>query len=156
MDDELREMTCQKMNLDSMSRMLRVPKHRIVLRLAQMGLDIPGKVPIDTLRLFRLWKDSRHTVCTIARELSVPEYLVYRASSLYGMPKRRRIILGIAEEEAPGPEEEQASLDSLRLAPSVEREAARVRARWTESERYLRRVQRVQPLTYDRVGIGVA
>lgn len=147
-DNELREMVRCGVTLDGMSRMIGVAKANIVRRLAELRLDIPGKVPIDTLLLFRLWHDPRQTVCGIARVLGVRDRIVYRAAERYGLPKRTRIILGCAEDEAPDDEEAAASLDSLRLAPSVERLAAQIRAGWSESERYLRRVQRVQPVTY--------
>jgi hypothetical protein len=148
-DNELRSMVTCRVSLEGMERMLGKPKHVIVQRLAEIGCEIPGKLPIDTLTLFRMWHDRRYTVNDIAQHFRVSPKIVYRAAERYGLPKRSRIIVGRSLDDAVDDDEEAASQSSLRLAPSTERLAAPIRDSWSDEVRYLRRVQRVQPLTYD-------
>lgn len=153
MDDvKLRSMSASRMTLDAMSVALGKPRHEIVKRLAELGCEIPEKIQVDTLALFRMWHDRRHTVTSIAQHFGVSPKLIYRAASRYGLPQRRRIIVGVSLEDPVDPDEEQASAESLRLAPSTERLAAPIRDGWSDEVRYQRRVQRVQPITYDRLG----
>jgi hypothetical protein len=153
-DNELRSMVACRVSLDAMARMLGKPKRAVAQRLAEIGCEIPGGFPIDTLTLFRLWNDSRMKISDIAKHFGVRVGVVYRAARRYGLPNRTGIFDERSSDHAENDDEEAASQSSLRLAPSTERLAAPIRDSWSDEVRYLRRVQHVQPLTYDRCGLG--
>ena len=64
---------------------------------------------------------------------------------------RERIPLAITVQFSDEHDENDVSCESLRLAPSVAAAAAEVRKRWSDEEKYQRRVTKVQPITYGRV-----
>jgi len=107
----------------------------------------------NVVELFRLWHDSDLSVPDIANRLDVTERAVRRAARRYGLPKRNGFDEHSEPVDVPAGEDE-ASQSSLRLAPSTERLAAPIRESWSDEVRYQRRVQRVQPLSYDRLGLG--
>lgn len=63
---------------------------------------------------------------------------------------RERIPLPFTVRFSDEHDENAVSCESLRLAPSVAAAAAEVRKRWSEQEKYQRRVQKVMPVTYGR------
>jgi hypothetical protein len=100
----------------------------------------------DVHRFWRLWHDESLTTCDIARALGVSESTVRSTASRFGLTNRDRPHDWGNETYTVEPEEDLASCESLRLAPSVAAAAAEVRSKWTDEERYSRRVQKVQPV----------
>jgi len=104
---------------------------------------------VNVLELFRLWNDPDLSIRDIAKKVNLQPSSVMRAARRYGLRPRARVApdVGFAAES----EEDLASCESLRLAPTVAAAAAEVRRSWSEQERYSRRVTKVMPVTYDTV-----
>jgi hypothetical protein len=102
----------------------------------------------DVHRFWKLWHDESLTTCDIARALGVSESTVRSTASRFGLTRRDRPHDLGNEVYAVEADEDLASCESLRLAPSVAAAAAEVRSRWSEQERYHRRVTKVQPVSY--------
>jgi hypothetical protein len=98
-----------------------------------------------------MWHDETLTICEIARALGVSESTVTETAKRFGLDERTRIIEGGNDPPPVDEDEDLASCESLRLAPSVAAAAAEVRRSWSDEERYQRRVTKVQPVTYDTV-----
>lgn len=76
---------------------------------------------IDVPQLCRLWRTEDLTVSEVARELRVTAGMVYRLARRYGLEPRKPVMRAFSMEDAESPEEEEASADSLALAPAVQR-----------------------------------
>ena len=102
----------------------------------------------DCKKFLAMWHDETFTICEIARALGVSEATVASTARRFELHERTRIIEGGNDPPPVDEDEDLASCESLRLAPSVCRAAEEVRSRWTPEEEYSRRVTRRQPLTY--------
>jgi hypothetical protein len=100
----------------------------------------------DVATLWGMWHDPTTTVCEIARTLCVSETTVRATARSLGLHGRTLVKDGSNVEPEVDSEEDAESYGSLRLAPSVAAAAAEVRSRWSDVERYQRRVQKVQPV----------
>lgn len=159
-DRKLRMLTAEKLTIDGMSIRVGRSRTEVCQRLARMGLPIPSLSSLRTkgthtpgkplrftmVEFFALYRDESLTVHEIATKLGISEKTVYGIAKRVGLPTRRpkkpKDDIEVSEEE------EQQSKLSLRLSPFVEREAQKIRARWTEAERYTRRAHKVSPIFY--------
>ena len=153
----LRVLVAEGLTLNAMEQRSGLSRVELARALARAGLPIPETsksknartIVRDVLRLFALWNEVELTIGDIANELGVTPGAVMRAARRYGLKRRQRIAPDIGH--AAEADEDLASCESLRLAPSVAAAAAEVRRGWTEHERYQRRVQKVLPVTYGRL-----
>ena len=153
----LRVLVAEGLTLNAMEQRSGLTRVDLCRALARAGLPIPessksksGRTIVrDVLRLFALWNDCERTIGDIANDLGVTPGAVMRAARRYGLKRRQRIAPDIGH--AAEADEDLASCESLRLAPSVAAAAAEVRRGWTEHERYQRRVQKILPVTYGRI-----
>jgi hypothetical protein len=153
----LRVLVAEGLTLNAMEQRSGLSRVELARALARAGLPIPetsksksGRTIVrDVLRLFALWNEVELTIGDIANDLGVTPGAVMRAARRYGLKRRQRIAPDIGH--AAEADEDLASCESLRLAPSVAAAAAEVRRGWTEHERYQRRVQKVLPVTYGRM-----
>jgi hypothetical protein len=153
----LRVLVAEGLTLNAMEQRSGLSRVELARALARAGLPIPetsksqnGRTIVrDVLRLFALWEEVELTIGDIANDLGVTPGAVMRAARRYGLKRRQRIAPDIGH--AAEADEDLASCESLRLAPSVAAAAAEVRRGWTEHERYQRRVQKVLPVTYGRM-----
>ena len=153
----LRVLVAEGLTLNAMEQRSGLSRVELARALARAGLPIPetsksksGRTIVrDVLRLFALWNEVELTIGDIANDLGVTPGAVMRAARRYGLKRRQRIAPDIGH--AAEADEDLASCESLRLAPSVAAAAAEVRRGWTEHERYQRRVQKVLPVTYGRL-----
>jgi transcriptional regulator with XRE-family HTH domain len=153
----LRLLVAEGLTVNAMAERAGLTRVELARALARAGLPMPessksrnGRTIVrDVLRLFSLWNDCERTIGEIAQALNVTPGAVMRAARRYGLKRRQRIApdVGFAVES----DEDLASCESLRLAPTVAAAAAEVRKGWTEHERYQRRVQKVLPVTYGRI-----
>ena len=157
LNSRLRVLVAEGLTLNAMEQRSGLSRVELARALARAGLPIPetsksksGRTIVrDVLRLFALWNEVELTIGDIANELGVTPGAVMRAARRYGLKRRQRIAPDIGH--AAEADEDLASCESLRLAPSVAAAAAEVRRGWTEHERYQRRVQKVLPVTYGRL-----
>lgn len=107
---------------------------------------------VKVLELFRLWNDPDISTGEIARRVNIRPASLLRVARRYGLrPRQKSLLDGNSVGFAAESDEDLASCESLRLAPTVAAAAAEVRRSWSDEERYRRRVTKVQPVTYDTV-----
>ena len=105
---------------------------------------------VNVLELFRLWNDPDISTGEIARRVNIRPASLLRVARRYGLkPRQKSLMLGDSVGLEAESDEDLASCESLRLAPTVAAAAAEVRRSWSDEERYQRRVTKVQPVTYD-------
>jgi AraC-like DNA-binding protein len=153
----LRLLVAEGLTLRAISERLGMSKPATCRLLARCGLPVPesgkghkSRTHVrDVLKFFELWNSPELTIGEIAQRLDVAPGAVMRAARHYGLGKRMRVVPDRGE--AVEPDEDLASCESLRLAPTVAAAAAEVRQGWSDDERYQRRVTKVQPVTYGSV-----
>lgn len=151
----LRLMVAEGLTLDAIGLRVGLDRAATCQAIARAGLPIPGNrdgsvsgVITDVLKFFELWHDPELTARDIATALNATTGAVARAAHRYGLGRRKRL----KRDDFDGVDdaEEAASCGSLRLAPLTEARAAEVRRAWTECDRRLRAVHRVEPVSYGR------
>ena len=94
---------------------------KIVKRLGLPSLrNRTRQQPVDVPTLFATWNDSRLTVAEVARKLGITTGYLYRLADRHALPERDHHHRCNVLEEAT-PEEDEASRESLALAPGVQR-----------------------------------
>jgi hypothetical protein len=105
----------------------------------------------DAALLFRLWHDETLRVEDIALRLGVASKTVTATARRFGLKNRSRVVSEVRERKAIEDAEDDSTVVDLRLDAWTEERARPIRDGWSEDERYLRRVTKIQPICYGGV-----